>query len=157
LQYRSINISLILLLLILVSGIGMEEQDCAFDWLDGIWKNDRSEHSVYENWHSKGGSNFHGISYRIIDSDTAVSEVMELVKEDHEYYFIATVAGQNNNLPVKFKLDSCAPGFFRCSNYNHDFPQMISYQRISKDSLETEIAGNIKGEMKRIRFTIKRI
>jgi hypothetical protein len=67
------------------------------------------------------------------------------------------VANQNLGLPVKFKEKSIKEQEFIFENLDHDFPQTITYTRISADSLVAEISGIKDGEARRQRFPMKRL
>jgi hypothetical protein len=41
-------------------------------------------------------------------------------------------------------------------NEQHDFPQQISYQKLSRDSLVAEISGVIKGEFRAQQFPMRK-
>ncbi|SKB27452.1 DUF6265 family protein [Daejeonella lutea] len=127
------------------------------EWLIGTWENKTSRGSMYESWKKVSNSELAGKSYMIRERDTVVFENIQLVRKSNLLIYIPTVNGQNNNQPVSFPMISNSDNKVVFENKNHDFPQLISYTRISKDSLIAEISGISKGVVKRQAFPMKRI
>lgn len=152
----SLKSGFIFLLFLVFSGMKISVNSCSFDWLRGTWVNNSLANPVYEKWYKEDGILLSGISFKISKGDTLVSEMMKLTEKEGDYYFVPTVKDQNNSQPVLFKIDSCLDGYFRARNDSHDFPQVIIYKRISVDSLEAEISGNINGKSKSIIFPMKK-
>ena len=127
------------------------------EWLIGTWENKTSRGSMYESWKKVSNSELAGKSYIIRERDTVVFENIQLVRKNNLLTYIPTVNGQNNNQPVSFPMISNSDNKLVFENKNHDFPQLISYTRISRDSLIAEISGISKGVTKRQTFAMRRL
>ncbi len=127
------------------------------EWLVGTWENKTARGSMYETWKKISNSELSGKSYILKDRDTVVLENVQLIRKSNVLTYIPTVNGQNNNQPVSFPLISSSENKIVFENKNHDFPQLISYTRITRDSLIAEISGISKGVAKREAFPMKRV
>lgn len=153
----SINIGM--MLLFLLSSWTMKEGQPIekANWLIGTWENKTPRGSVYEAWHVLNKTELSGRSFMVKDQDTMVFEQIRLVQEGDMLVYIPTVEDQNNKQPVRFTQKSVTDSELIFENTNHDFPQVIQYKRISKDSLVAEISGEVRGKMKKQTFPMKRI
>lgn len=125
-------------------------------WLIGTWSNAYNERRDYEAWEKYNDSTYLGRSYSIQNGDTVSSESIKLVEEGAALYYIPIVQGQNNNLSVSFKLITLESDKIIFENQSHDFPQRISYQLITQDSMIAEISGMLKGEHSARQFPMRR-
>lgn len=114
-------------------------------WLPGIWRGKVDAGTTAEIWKKVDDSTFSGTGMVISGKDTTIVEMLQLEARNDSVYYIATVMGQQ----VVFKLTKMTTDQFVFENPAHDFPQVISYTRISKDSLVAEISGIVKGERRR--------
>ncbi|HYI77263.1 MAG TPA: DUF6265 family protein [Chryseolinea sp.] len=126
-------------------------------WLIGKWSNTGKQRHDYETWKKYNDSTYLGKSYSIENGDTVSSESIKLVEDSEGIYYIPVVQGQNNNLPVSFKLIVVDANKLVFENPAHEFPQRISYQLVSVDSLVAEISGMIKGEHRARQFPMRRM
>jgi len=127
------------------------------NWLVGTWFSESGERSNYETWNIYNDSIYVGRSYSIHRGDTVSSESIKLVQQGEELNYIPTVQGQNNDMPVKFKLVSSDSNKLIFENPAHDFPQMITYWNVPPDSLIAEISGLINGEHQAQKFPMRRV
>jgi hypothetical protein len=67
------------------------------------------------------------------------------------------VKDQNAGLPVAFTLTQASENRLVFENPAHDFPQKITYTRITGDSLLAEISGTINSEEKSQQFPMTRV
>lgn len=126
-------------------------------WLIGTWENKTKRGSMYETWTKASDVKFTGKSYTVKNHDTTVFETFELVQKQNSLYYIPTVRNQNNNLPVSFSLQSISDNKLVFENPEHDFPQIISYTKITSDSLVAEISGKSNGQERKQTFPMKKI
>jgi hypothetical protein len=126
------------------------------NWLIGTWSNTSKDRHDYEVWKKYNDSTYLGRSYSIQKGDTVSSESIRLEEQGEEIHYIPTVQGQNNDLPVTFKLISLDSKELIFENQSHDFPQRISYRQVSPDSLVAEISGLVKGEYQAMQFPMRR-
>ena len=80
-----------------------------------------------------------------------------LLQDKDGLYYIPVVKNQNDGLPVKFAATTITKEKIVFENAQHDFPQVISYTKINKDSLVAEIAGTKNGKERKQVFPMKRV
>lgn len=117
------------------------------DWLTGSWQNTTKESSMIESWYRLDDSTMAGKTFFIEGKDTVSKESIKLIQRKNEVFYMVEVNTQNGGKPVPFKLTSWSTDSLVFMNSKHDFPQKISYLKISIDSIVAEISGNIKGNM----------
>lgn len=123
----------------------------------GTWKMKTAKGYLCEQWTKSSETELSGRGFRVAGSDTTVEENVQLTVKNGYIFYIPTVNGQNNGKPVPFKLISSYNGVFTFSNPEHDYPQVVAYQFVGKDSLNAWIDGTVQGNRKRIDFHYKRI
>ena len=126
-------------------------------WLIGTWENKTKRGSLYETWSKTSPKAFTGMSFILKDQDTIVFETIKLVEEHGKLLYIPTVTNQNAGLPVKFSSKTISERTLVFINHNHDYPQMISYTKISNDSLVAAISGIKNGQEHKQLFPMKRV
>ncbi|MBI9035719.1 MAG: hypothetical protein JEZ03_14760 [Bacteroidales bacterium] len=127
------------------------------EWLIGTWENKTPKGSVYETWSITNDNEFSGKSYIVKDKDTIVFENIRLVQEQDGLFYIPTVKSQNDALPIRFAVKTISETQLVFENKQHDFPQIISYTKITSDSLVAEISGNKNGKERKQEFPMKRL
>ena len=126
------------------------------EWLIGAWENKMPNGTLSENWEKENDSVFKGQSFFIHGKDTIHSESIALVEENGTLMYRPTVQGQNGGKPVDFKLTSATDKQLVFENPSHDFPQKISYTKITNDSLVAEISGQQQGKPASEKFSMKK-
>lgn len=134
------------------------------EWLIGTWENlptglagKTQRGSIYETWSKTNDNELSGKSYIIKEQDTIVFENIRLVQGQNGLFYIPTVKNQNDGLPVRFAVKTISESELIFKNSKHDFPQIISYTKISTDSLVAEISGNKNGQEIKQTFPMKRV
>ena len=127
------------------------------EWLIGTWENKTQRGSIYETWNKTNDNEFSGMSYIIKEKDTIVFENIRLVEEQDGLFYIPTVKNQNDGLPVRFATKTISETQMVFENPKHDFPQIVSYTKITSDSLVAEISGTKNGQERRQTFPMKRV
>jgi hypothetical protein len=127
------------------------------EWLIGTWENKTQRGSIYETWVRVSDDEFSGMSYIIKEKDTVVFENIRLVQKQDGLYYIPTVKNQNDGLPVRFTSKTISETQLVFENPEHDFPQIISYTKITSDSLVAEISGAKNGQEQKQTFPMKRV
>lgn len=127
------------------------------EWLIGTWENKTQKGSTYETWTKAGDKEFSGKSYSVKDKDTIVFENIRIVQEDRKLFYIPTVKNQNDGLPVRFLAKTISENQLVFENTHHDFPQIITYKKITSDSLVAEISGTKNGQKRKQTFPMKRV
>ncbi len=126
-------------------------------WLIGTWENKTSRGSIYEQWNENSENEFTGRSFMIREADTVVFETISILQEGNSLYYIPTVKNQNNNQPIKFTATTITASKLIFENPEHDFPQMITYEKMGTDSLVAQISGTIEGQERKKTFPMKRV
>lgn len=126
------------------------------EWLIGSWKGSMPEGGLGESWIKLNDSTFKGKGFFTSGKDTVSSESIELLKRGKDLLYIPTVKEQNEAQPVSFTLSAASGNTWVFENPAHDFPQKISYTRISGDSLLAEISAMSAGKLRSEKFRMKR-
>lgn len=124
-------------------------------WLLGKWENVTPRGKMVEEWKKESDSTFAGKSY-FIKTDTMPAESLKLLQRGKVLFYIPTVNNQNGGLPVTFKHTIANNKQMVFENPAHDFPQKITYTLIAKDSIVAEISGLRNGQVKTIKFPMKK-
>ena len=127
------------------------------EWLIGTWVNQSPRGNIYESWNKANDKELAGISYVINETDTIILENIQLLQEHEQVFYIPVVKNQNGGLPVRFTAKTVSEDQLIFENPEHDFPQIISYTKISSDSLVAEISGIRKGQERKQVFAMKRM
>ncbi len=127
------------------------------EWLTGTWENKTTRGSIYETWNKISETEFAGKNYIVKEKDTVVFENIRLVQEKDSLFYIPAVKNQNDGLPVRFANKTISETQLVFENPQHDFPQIISYTKITPDSLVAEISGTKNGRERRQLFPMKRV
>ncbi|KXH84361.1 DUF6265 family protein [Chryseobacterium kwangjuense] len=128
------------------------------EWLIGTWETKTPKGSMYETWTVKNNSEFQGKSYYIKNKDTIVSESVRLLEKDKKLHYMVSVAKQHAGLPVDFvSKNNQDPSYIVFENPQNDFPQIITYKKINKDSLVAEISGMMNGKQMKQTFAMKKV
>ncbi len=127
------------------------------EWLIGTWEIEGPEGNYYEAWTKKNDTLLLGKSYAVDGKDTQYFESIQLLAKNNTLHYIPTVVGQNGDSAVTFTLKSLSDSALSFENVLHDFPTLISYQRISDDSMMAEISGKVDGKMNTINFPMRKV
>jgi hypothetical protein len=146
--------------LLLLSFTPITQQDSfkpLFQLTGGTWKMKTTKGYTCEQWKKISDTELSGYGFKIAGRDTTGEEQVQLMIKDNYVYYIPTVNGQNDGKPTLFKLTSSYNGIYLFSNPEHDYPQVVAYQFVGKDSLNAWIDGNLYGKKKRIDFHYRRV
>jgi hypothetical protein len=127
-----------------------------FRWMLGAWSGPSGKGQVYESWARPNDTLMLGRSMEISGMDTISTERISLISTRDAVYYVPIVSNQNDGLPVSFKLVNKTDGKFVFENKEHDFPQRIIYQQLSRDSLVASIEGNNQGWERKVEFKLTR-
>lgn len=127
------------------------------EWLIGTWENKTARGNIYETWDKVNANEFSGKSYMIKEKDTIVFEKIQLIQRSGHLLYIPAVKDQNNGLPVYFSAKEISDTALVFEHPAHDFPQVITYTRISPDSLVAEISGTKNGRKRSQVFPMRKV
>ena len=126
------------------------------NWFLGIWKSKTTDGDLTEIWKQMNDSNYLGVSYLIVKTDTVFYELISLEKKNKKWNYSVSVKNQNNEQPVSFEMTSMTPNQLVFENSKHDFPSKITYTKITQDSMVAKISGILKGKEQIDYFPMKR-
>lgn len=108
-------------------------------WLEGDWKGRVHGGMMYESWELGIDSAIVGQARIMVQGDTIFHEFMQIIKEDDQLFYIATVS--HNTDPVSFKLVKWDSKGYLFENKNHDYPTRIIYANTLGDMMLVRIEG----------------
>ena len=119
------------------------------DFLVGTWKMESKEN--YESW-EKIDNIFKGQSYKMVDGQKIVTEIIALKSDGNRIVYTPTVFDQNEGKPIPFTLHNLDENMFSFENLDHDFPKKIQYKKKSENEVIVTVLGeNDKGFSYRLR------
>ena len=116
------------------------------EWLVGNWEQKLPEGTVSEIWRKENDSTFSGKSYFVKEEHTIHYETIIITQKKDDLLYIPTVKGQNNDEPITFTMSSETENNFIFENAAHDYPQKISYKKVSDTRLIATISGKQQGK-----------
>jgi len=125
-------------------------------WLEGTWQNQTNDGLFTEQWTKVNDSVFTAVSAVTKDKDTLFYETVVLDQKGDSLHYIVTTPKQNDAKPVSFTLKSFTANSYIFENKQHDFPQRITYTKVTNDSLMAEISGTQNGKPAVEQFPMKR-
>jgi hypothetical protein len=113
-------------------------QDLAF--MAGCWRGPSAGGAVIDEYYTPPSANMMlGVSRYTKDGRVVSYEFSTIsLRGDSDLVLTPRPEGQT---PADFNLTKLEPGLVVWSNPKHDFPQVISYRRLGKDSLVARIEG----------------
>ncbi len=129
-----------------------------FKWIVGTWKMPLKNGALFEKWKVVNDTIFQSAAYKVKNTgDTIRMESVKIEYKDKSYYYTSTVADQNNQQPVPFKITSHSKTTFTAENPQHDFPQRIVYELKGDGKLYAFIDGKLNGKYIKNEFTYSKI
>ena len=129
--------------------------------IEGEWSmsfgNSPESGTVVESWSKVNDTLFLGKSYEVVDGDSTLIEIIQLVASDGEIFYNPTTREQKKRQPVSFRLIQKSNDKFIFENKEHDFPTTIMYEFKNDSTLTSAISGKIKGEEKGMEFFYKKV
>jgi len=126
-------------------------------WFLGRWIYKGKNETILELWEKKNDSLYTGTSYLTVSKGTVVQEELQLVFSNWNIDYIALPLLINpDSVPVTFALTEFSDSCYVFENPAHDFPQKITYTRISKDSIKAVISGITEGREDSVVFPMAR-
>ncbi len=100
------------------------------------------------------GGTMLGMSRTVRGGQLAAYELLLLYEEASGWIYEAHPSGQPT---ASFRSSAITDTSIVFSNPDHDFPQTITYFRISSDSLLARIAGERSGRLRQVEFPFQRV
>ncbi|MGX7668635.1 DUF6265 family protein [Flavobacterium pedocola] len=126
------------------------------NWLVGEWGNTTPEGNLTETWTQSNDSTLTGKTVFVAGKDTMFTETIEIVQINDSLLYNTKVSNQNQGKTVSFKASAVSDMSVAFENVKHDFPQKITYNKISADSLVAEISGMKEGKESKENYPMKK-
>lgn len=126
-------------------------------WLLGQWENKTNQGNLIETWVKINDSLFEGESFFIKGKDTLHFEKIKLEQKREALIYISTIKGQNNDEPITFIQNDTIEKQLVFENPKNDFPQKISYSKITNDSIVIQISGNQQGKPSSSKYSMRKM
>ncbi len=127
------------------------------EWLIGNWENNNQMGKLSESWKKINDSLFQAKSYFTKDTDTLHFETISLQQIGEDLNYNSTIKGQNNDKLISFKLIAETENQLVFENPKQDYPRKITYNKITKDSIQIIISGIQKGKTSSESYPMKKI
>lgn len=127
------------------------------NYLLGNWEFKNENGTLQEIWTSKNDSTFAGQSYFINKKDTIHNETIDLVENNGILQYVATIKGENQNLPTTFNFTETKENELVFENPKHDYPSKILYRLKDSSKLEITISGKQLGKTSSENFKMVKV
>lgn len=134
---------------------GVPEVWSQISFLQGSWRVENS--NLLEKWEGGGDDAMIGKVYAISGKDTMLQETVQLIFDQENIWYKATVSSQNTAKVNLYRLTKCNPGLFVFENPDIDFPQKIAYRQIGKDKLLVWVEGYQHGKFTKSEWAMRRV
>jgi len=119
------------------------------EWLAGCWKHEEPDFRRDEQWMKPSGGTMIGMGRSVAENRTVEYEYLRIEIRDGRLAYVASPSGQAETAFLEAEItDSTivfeAPG--------HDFPQKITYQRMSPRAILAWIEGDVDGVSEVVEF-----
>lgn len=105
--------------------------------LEGQWYDENK--AIYEEWRIVGKNHLSGKGFEVKETDTTVFEILEIKEINGTLTFLADVEQAMGQGIVDFPLVSRTNHGMVFINKEHDYPQVLSYEKVSMDSLKVTV------------------
>ena len=123
-------------------------------WLAGCWEQAGSGRVTSEQWMAPAGGLMMGMSRTVVRDSAREFEHLRIESRAGKTAYVAHPSGQAETVfPATVVHDT----LLVFSNPTHDFPQQISYRRVSRDSVVARIEGTRGGQVRGTNFPMKRV
>ena len=122
-------------------------------WLAGCWATVGGEPGSGEQWMAPAGGSMLGSSRTLRRGAVREFEFLHIRDAPQGLVLIALPSGQKEAQFAAEKVDARAAVFH---NPAHDFPQRVIYESPDPDTLDARIEGQRNGQLRVIRFPMKR-
>ena len=128
------------------------------NWLIGSWHQATDSTDLYETWQRENDSTFVATSYFIQNKkDTLHYETIELVENNAVLIYSSTIKGENNNNPTSFQKTSSTENEVQFENPKNQYPQKISYKKMTPLLVTATISGTINGKKASHKYNLSKV
>lgn len=141
--------------MLLLTGLGQDTISInRVAWLTGCWESRSPRDTVEEQWMAPRGRTMIGMGRTIRGDSLFEFEQIVLRERDGRLVYEAHPSGQAR---ASFTSTTVTDSSVVFENLQHDFPQLVGYDRRGTDSLIAWIEGPRGGQMRRIPFPYARV
>lgn len=105
--------------------------------LSGSWYN--AKDNFIEEWRSSGENGLNGRAYEVSEGDTAVFETLEIKEANGVLTYFADIEDVMGQGITAFPLTNRTATTIEFTNKEHDYPQVLLYEKQGTDSLKVTI------------------
>ena len=121
----------------------------ALAWLAGCWKHEEPGFRRDEQWMRPSGGTMIGMSRSVAEDRTVEHEYLRIEVRGSELAYVAAPSGQAEAVFLQAEITDRLVAF---EAPGHDFPQRISYERMSPSSILAWIEGDVDGVSRVVEF-----
>jgi len=114
------------------------------DFLQGTWQMDDKE--IYEHWNILNENSMKGVSYAVDKEQFVIFEYLDLVRSNDAVIYTAFAVGANDGRGIPFTMTR-SDSIFIFVNYQHDFPKIIVYNKLSDNEIAVTISDEGDNEL----------
>ena len=123
-------------------------------WIAGCWDSTRNGQHVTEHWMAPEGGTMMGVSRTTAGGTTTEWEFLIIRQGARGLEYVAKPSGQPEATFTAMRASANEVVF---ENPAHDFPQRVIYESPDNDTLDARIEGLRNGQLRTIRFPMKRV
>lgn len=123
-------------------------------WLGGCWELSARGRVTHEQWMIPRGGLMTGMSRTVVRDTAREYEYLRLQVQSGRVVYVAHPSGQQE---TTFPASMLSDTLLVFNNPSHDFPQQISYRKVSRDSIVARIEGTQGGQVRGINFPMHRV
>jgi hypothetical protein len=121
----------------------------ALAWLAGCWKHEEPGFRRDEQWMRPSGGTMIGMSRSVAKDRTVEHEYLRIEVREDKLAYVATPSGQAEAVFLQAEITDRMVAF---EAPGHDFPQRITYERMTPRSILAWIEGDVDGVSRVIEF-----
>jgi hypothetical protein len=121
----------------------------ALAWLAGCWKHEEPDFRRDEQWMRPSGGTMIGMSRSVAEDRTVEHEYLRIEVRGGRLAYIAAPSGQAEAVFLQAEITDRMVAF---EAPGHDFPQRITYERMSPRSILAWIEGDVDGVSRVVEF-----
>ena len=121
----------------------------ALAWLAGCWKHEEPGFRRDEQWMRPSGGTMIGMSRSVAEDRTVEHEYLRIEVRGDQLVYVATPSGQAEATFLQAEITDRRVAF---EAPGHDFPQRITYERMSPRSILAWIEGDVDGVSRVVEF-----
>jgi hypothetical protein len=118
-------------------------------WLAGCWKHEEAGFRRDEQWMRPSGGTLIGMSRSVSDDRTVEYEYLRIEVRSGRLVYVASPSGQVETAFFEKEITDRRVAF---EAPEHDFPQRITYERMSPRSILAWIEGDVDGVSRVVEF-----